>query len=276
MHPPRIPVRSAFTLIEVILAIGLSAALLVLLTGAIGLYLFRLEASRSSVENAQLARGVMRLVASDLRSAAVVYEQDTSAAEELAVSQASFDVDEIDEVVDQLEANETDTRRMVGLTGDAVSLQLDVAKSRPVDPAIEFGSGESQASPSILRGVTTVRYFINERGLARQEAPRDIEVWESDQGTSAALDASTRVIAPEVTAMQLVYSDGEQTLDAWDAEEQEGALPVAIELQLTFRQAPDSESEPDPAEQRTYRMIVALPSANPVAEQAASDDSDTR
>jgi len=255
--------RSAFTLIEVILAIGLSTVLLVLLTGAMGLYLFRLEASRASVEHAQLARGVLRMVAGDLRSAAVVYEQDISAAQQLAASQASFDVDQIDQAAEELTASQSsDTRRMVGLTGDSLSVQLDVAKSRPVDPAIEFGSGEAQSSPSVLRGVTTVRYFINESGLARQETSRDIELWESDQGVATTLEGSTRVIAPEVTAMRLAYSDGEQTLDAWDTEAEEGALPVAIEVELTFRQATGREDNAEAAPLRTYRMVVAMPAAN--------------
>src|SRR5438552_2139751 len=51
--------RPGFTLFELILAIGLSSALLALIGTAINLYLVRVDASRSRVEEAQLARTVL-------------------------------------------------------------------------------------------------------------------------------------------------------------------------------------------------------------------------
>lgn len=263
--------RQAFTLVEVILAIGLSAALLTLLTGAIGLYIIRIESSRASVENSQLARSVVRLVADDLRSAATVYEQDISVTQQLAASQASFDVEQIDDPAAESSGNSmsgedsAETRRPVGLFGDAIQVQFDMLKSRTIDPSITFGSGELQSPPSTLRGVTTVRYFVTAEGLTRQEASRDVELWEERQASTATLDASSRVIAPEVTEMRLLYSDGEQSLDTWDSEEQEGTLPLAVEVQLTFREQTVGGDAADEST-RTYRVVVALPSANPVVE----------
>lgn len=57
---------SAFTLIEVILAIALSAVLLFLLTTAIELYMVRVDTSRGRVESAQLARAILDQMAADL------------------------------------------------------------------------------------------------------------------------------------------------------------------------------------------------------------------
>ncbi|MEM6798171.1 MAG: prepilin-type N-terminal cleavage/methylation domain-containing protein [Planctomycetota bacterium] len=271
-------VRGGFTLIEVILAIGLSGALLALLTWGIGLYVIRLESSRNAVEQSQLARSVLRMVADDLRNAATVYEQDTSFAITLAASQASFDVEEMDQIEPDDEIEEAETRRPVGLFGQPGMVQLDVLKSRPMDPAITYGGDDVQLAATPLRGVTTVRYFVSDAGLCRQEAVRDVELWEATSGSSASLEASTRVVAPEVVEMRVLFSDGEQSLEAWDTEEQEGALPIAVEVQLTFREGPAGSPEGDYAEPpaaegyRVYRVVVALPTTNPAVETGTDEE----
>jgi hypothetical protein len=63
------PKHSAFTLLEVILALGLSTLVLMLLGMAINLHLRLLDSGRTKVEEAQLARAILRIIAQDLRSA---------------------------------------------------------------------------------------------------------------------------------------------------------------------------------------------------------------
>jgi type II secretory pathway pseudopilin PulG len=58
--------RSAFTLIEVVLAIGLTATLVYLLATAMELYMANVDASRTRVETAQLARTLLDQIANDL------------------------------------------------------------------------------------------------------------------------------------------------------------------------------------------------------------------
>ena len=58
----------AFTLMEVVLAIALTAVVVYLLTTAIELYLFSVDASRTRVESAQLARTLLDQIADDLTS----------------------------------------------------------------------------------------------------------------------------------------------------------------------------------------------------------------
>ena len=89
--------RPAYTLFELILAIALSATLLVLIGTAINLYLVRVDTSRQRVEEAQLARSILAMIAADLRATAVYQPQDTSAVAQLAANAAAFDVDEIDQ-----------------------------------------------------------------------------------------------------------------------------------------------------------------------------------
>jgi hypothetical protein len=72
--------RMAFTLFEVILAIALSTLLLMLIGMAINLYLVHMEARRSDVEWAQLARSVFKMIGDDLRAASEYKPQDMSSA----------------------------------------------------------------------------------------------------------------------------------------------------------------------------------------------------
>ncbi|MGD0382276.1 MAG: hypothetical protein ABSA77_02065 [Thermoguttaceae bacterium] len=59
----------AFTLLEVLLALGLSVLVLVAVGMAINLHLRLLDSGRTKVEEAQLARAVLRIIAQDLQSA---------------------------------------------------------------------------------------------------------------------------------------------------------------------------------------------------------------
>jgi hypothetical protein len=92
--------RSAFTLFELILAVALSAAVLSLIGMAINLYLKRVDMSRTRVEEAQLARSILSMVADDLRASAIYQPQDVSSVASLMASSAAFDVDSIDEARD--------------------------------------------------------------------------------------------------------------------------------------------------------------------------------
>ena len=59
------PVRAAFTLFELILAIALAAVLLTIIGMAINLYLTRVSMSRDRVEEAQLARSILAMIADE-------------------------------------------------------------------------------------------------------------------------------------------------------------------------------------------------------------------
>jgi len=88
--------RAAFTLFELILSIALSAVLLAVIGMAINLYLTRVSASRDRVEEAQLARSILAMIADDLRATAIYQPQDVSSVAQLMAQSASFDVDSID------------------------------------------------------------------------------------------------------------------------------------------------------------------------------------
>jgi prepilin-type N-terminal cleavage/methylation domain-containing protein len=91
------PTRAGFTLFEVILAIALAAVLLTLVGTAINLYLVQVDSGRTRVEEAQLARSILSMIADDIHATSVYKPQDTSGIAALMVKSAAFDPDSIDQ-----------------------------------------------------------------------------------------------------------------------------------------------------------------------------------
>jgi hypothetical protein len=69
--------KQAFTLLEVILALGLTVLVMIALGMAVNLHLRLLDSGRTKIEEAQLARNILRIIAQDLRSA-VPYNASSS------------------------------------------------------------------------------------------------------------------------------------------------------------------------------------------------------
>ena len=89
--------KSGFTLFEVILAIALAAVLLTLIGTAINLYLVQVDSGRTRVEEAQLARSILSMIADDIHATTVYKPQDTSGIAQLMAKSAAFDPDSIDQ-----------------------------------------------------------------------------------------------------------------------------------------------------------------------------------
>ena len=78
--------RHAITLLELLLALALSGLILYAISVAIDLHLRTLDARRTNVEEARLARSVLNMIANDLRSTLRYEEVDLSSIERLAQS----------------------------------------------------------------------------------------------------------------------------------------------------------------------------------------------
>lgn len=269
--------RRAFTLIEVLLAVALSAVLMALLGGAINLYLLRVGASRGAVEQAQLTRGVLQVIKDDLRNMAVLYKPDTSGVEAVAEAQALFDVDEADQQPpDETESVATE-RPAVGVSGDADMLQVDVLRIRPAYMVVAEGQTQAITMNYLSPGVTGVRYYLTDQGLVRQQASRDVAIEQEQRGLTDVWDDSTQVIAPEVVDLRFRYHDGSEVLPYWDLEEQEGASPLAVEVRIGFRELTQAENAGQEASQanqqvKYYRVTVALPQPSGESSAEATEE----
>lgn len=79
--------RSGFSLLEMILALGLTVVLLSAITAATRMYLFQLERQSQEIERRLIARGAIRMVTEDVRSAIQDKPEDYAALEDLVASQ---------------------------------------------------------------------------------------------------------------------------------------------------------------------------------------------
>jgi hypothetical protein len=126
-------------LFELILAIALSATLLALIGTAINLYLMRVDAGRTRVEEAQLARSILAMIADDIRAASIYEPQDTSAIAALIASSPSADEDDGDDDDDSDDAPGTEGTGGAGSSG---------APSTIGGSAFSSGGGTSSSNSS--------------------------------------------------------------------------------------------------------------------------------
>jgi hypothetical protein len=257
----------AFTLLEVVLAIGLCGAVMVLLTTAIDLYLVRVDTSRTQVESAELARALLTKIADDIR--AVRYSQASaalpstgSAGGEAGSGEAGGEFGTEDEggsaggsMLDGTASGD------LGIYGTLTELRIDRSAQRSWRQVAVPTEQQQQLQTSDLRDLpTTVEYyFVQGRtmatddlaaggvgedtslagytGLYSRRTPTAVRLMMGDIGFGEEAENSTsdpsELLAPEVVEISFMYFDGEQWLEEWDSSLQQG-LPVAIEIKVSL------------------------------------------
>jgi hypothetical protein len=170
------PRRGGFTLFELILAIALSAGLLALIGTAINLYLLQVDAGRTRVEEAQLARSILAMIADDLRAATVYKSQDTSALARLMAGSRDFDVDSIDE--ERSESSNSDG----GATQVTVSEGGGLSFSSSGGSSLGSGSTAGMSSETEIGMALGLSGTINELYVDVTRLPRREELFNTMTG----------------------------------------------------------------------------------------------
>ena len=176
------PTRNALTLLEMILALALSVLVLSAIGWAIQLHLAAVDTRRGDVEEAQLARAVLKLMADDLHSVVAYNTIDFNEAARIAAMDipglASGDIEAGDENFEQdpvegdPEATEEEEKEpkdlssdltpgaVPGIYGNQYQLQIDTSRLPRIedfDPALRAASGKLNDLPS---DVKTVVYYL--------------------------------------------------------------------------------------------------------------------
>lgn len=270
--------RSGFTLIEVMLALGLSAMVLGLLSMAIHVQLRATELGRKGVEEAQLARVILHRIAQDLRGM-IRYEPKTENSQTTTTPTGSSST-----ATSTSSATTSDPLRPT-LVGTLTRLEVDVSHVAGVEQFQQM-SAYVEGSTDVARpsDARTVAYFMaNEstgivdlsagarNGLMRRDLDRSVTRSASEQGQLDQYEQELEPLAPEVTAVEFRYYDGSEWQESWDSQEQE-SLPLAVEITLMVARkqqrvtglfasiAPWSPSGEE-VESVVYRLIVHLPAA---------------
>ncbi|MBN2292891.1 MAG: hypothetical protein JXM70_10730, partial [Pirellulales bacterium] len=154
--------RSGFTLLEILLASVLAAALLLTLWSLIGTYTSLFSTGDAKTEQSQIARSLLQQMTDDLSSAI----QDTAVRARLQTKETATARDEVN---DNTQEN---TVRRFGLYGTRDELRIDVLQIVPLEVSLAAYRADEENGPETLAAdeprrrapeLRTVRYKFNKR-----------------------------------------------------------------------------------------------------------------
>lgn len=275
--------RAAFTLVELLAALGISLLLIAAVTASLNIYVRLTTAGEFSVERQQVTRALLEQMTRDVSS--IVFASPE------AEEESEDDMATDSEPVEIEDATSSISSASVGLVGDSQSLVLNVSRptrdlvySSPLAAsslnqrtsdllsvsyflASPGGAGLRGAVGDNASGYITTTSYMDGIGLARLEGDRMAIDYADLQTDTELLAGAARLIAPEVVSLQFRYFDGSAWFDTWDSTAY-GALPQAIEVTLGFRPLLDEELSPQsgssvPVAEQYIRHVIHVPMAEP-------------
>jgi len=284
------PGRRGFTLLELVLALGLTVILLSALYAAMELHWRFSTLGQIEVERAQVARALLTRMSADIRSVNFSTEDvysDTATDDEAEDDDGGTDDSSTGDTTSTVppfqfaEPGLAFSGATSGVYGDSTTLVLHM--TRPYRERIGSGAFTRSVTKSDQKAVAYV--MADGSGLLSQTAQAQIAGTDDPQqglvrmdgdqfslSLSDALDdpvqsaSQTRVLAEEVESVTFEFHDGYEWLSEWDSTF-EGRLPNAIGISLSFR-APEyvenSILARTPAESTdTFRIVVPLITSGP-------------
>jgi prepilin-type N-terminal cleavage/methylation domain-containing protein len=264
-----------FTLLEVLLSMAIAALVLGAVTMAINFHLRVVERGRRDVEEAQLARALLRHIADDLRAGVLYQPLDTSALAGIAGSGGSGgstsgsggsggstpaatasvaptagssntsgsgegSTSPSDTSGDLAESTVLSTTP--GLYGNRYELQVDVSKLPRIDQYEQLLVDFEGRPGDLVSDVKTVAYYMGTdtkttvAGLMRRELDRAATAWAIQNGGMQELEQYQQLLAPEVLTIEFSYFDGLDWYEEWDSSVLQG-LPLAVEVAVAIAKA---------------------------------------
>ncbi len=290
----RTPRRAAFTLLELMLALGLTATLLTVVYSSLELHWRFSTLGQVEVERAQIARAILTKISADIRSTMYAppvdeYIPDDTSEDDTGddTSSADSDPDEflVEPMVEITDPAEAYSGSSIGVFGDAVSVVLHI--NRPYRPGVR--SDEDVLNPESQSNQKSISYFLaggegnlasmvagqfqteNDYedgidGLARMSGDRFTLTLADQQGDMVQLATQTKLLAEEINSLSFEYHDGVEWLTEWDSDVQE-RVPNAIGVTIGFREPNHPEGSilyHQPSESTdSYRIVVPLVVSSP-------------
>ena len=272
-HPTkRMSRRLAYTLLELLLALGLTVIIVTLIGNAIFVNMLSLTRVQSSIERKLAARGVLGMLQNDIRAGIQFKAADYSGLQDLFASiqtatGAAGLLDTVDgeailsgEIPDtataaaspSFTAGENDLEENLEgvpvFIGAPNSLTIDISRLPRID---EYHPSMPSIKDrvSTIADVKTVSYFVNQSngpraeksslmpspftgGLFRRSVDRSVAAYQGLSDTQEP-DEFSELVAPEVVEVAFRYFDGQNWQTDWDSEDENG-FPLAVEINLVI------------------------------------------
>lgn len=288
------PNRRGFTLLEILIALGLMVFLVGAISQAISMYSTLSTLGREETEQSQIGRAVLGKMARDIKSVTFTKlpEMEMSTDDlggEEAMEEGGGDLgDFLDEEDDLSSDSGPAPATATGLIGTVEELTLHI---RRVDRVTQYIPSEEAVSPrDRINDQLTIKYFLAKPGgggvsgqfarkaqgpaaaikdvvgLARTEGDRtSLSKAIDEEQIDPQVDA-TKLIAAEVIALRFRYFSNGQWYDEWDSTEL-NKMPQAVEVKISVQLQPEEERSRfeavDPNEEegliREYVRVVAIP-----------------
>jgi prepilin-type N-terminal cleavage/methylation domain-containing protein len=265
--------RPGYTLLEVLLALGIATLLLAGLYVSMDVQLSLADAGRERVDESSLARALLTRIAADvapalspIRASAAATGTGGSAAT------ASASTSTTDSTTTTANLNAV-TPFNCGVSGDVDRLTMFISRA----PGATRGAVDADNMPNGgLPDVRRVTYWrAGDLGLARQEIARVTADDDSSQLPPDVPDEASFVIATEVDSVEFHYFDGTSWADSWDGTtaSPDGATPIgpprAVKIIIGIR-------SPGPGNKvKKYTHVMAIQSANAQPAAPTTTDSTT-
>jgi len=300
MSPSSAVRRPAFTLLEVLLASAIAVLLMGALYVAVSIQLQHAQVARDLVQDSSLTRNLFARIAADAAphlpptipnvtgsSSAAGSQQLASGATPAggtttgASGAASTDPSSSSGAAAAVTGLTGPVTFNLGVQGDSSRLTLYVSRvprelAQLAPDAVAPTLSDERRISYWLAGGTASDSF----GLARQE----VKVATSDDALGNLppdiADEGNFVIAPEVRSLAFRYFDGSSWQNSWDGTMAgpDGTTPVGppVAIEITIRLAPAGAANPDNEQSwKTYRHVVALPTANGTNTNTTGDGTTT-
>lgn len=270
-HLRTVPQRQGFTLLEVVIALGIGLILLGGIYSAIEIYMRITITGQDQVARAQIIRAIFNRMSVDAASVVFSVPEEETEDEESLEDPATSDLEDAAAAEDEIVVDVGDSvsaiqQTSLGVVGDSTTLMLHI--SRPARGLSYVTAADANSIVTRTSDLLSVSYFLAAEGgstlgaavaslalsnstdttdssgvvgLARLEGDRMALDYADTQSDIDGMAQASQILAPEVVYLQFRYFDGIDWLDAWDSQT-EGRLPRAIEVTMGLRPVPELTS----------------------------------